>query len=92
MLVEHGDVSALSIYANQLKQQGGNVLHGAIREVSLVLAGANPGAFIDSIIKHGEASEEEAIIFTGEDITLCHAEDENSEEDSETEENVMKES
>lgn len=92
LLVEHGDVSALSIYANQLKQQGGNVLHGAIREVSLVLAGANPGAFIDSIIKHGEASEEEAIIFTGEDITLCHAEDEKSEEDSETEENAMEES
>lgn len=83
LLVEHGDVSALSIYANQLKQQGGNVLHGAIREVSLVLAGANPGAFIDSIIKHGEASEEEAIIFTGEDITLCHAEDEKSEADEE---------
>lgn len=81
LLVEHGDVSALSIYANQLKQQGGNVLHGAIREVSLVLAGANPGAFIDSVIKHGEASEEEAIIFTGEDITLCHAEDEKSKED-----------
>lgn len=92
LLVEHGDVSALSIYANQLKQQGGNVLHGAIREVSLVLAGANPGAFIDSIIKHGEASEEEAIIFTGEDITLCHAEDEKTEEDSETEENAMEES
>lgn len=85
LLVEHGDVSALSIYANQLKQQGGNVLHGAIREVSLVLAGANPGAFIDSIIKHGEESEEEAIIFTGEDITLCHAEDEKTEEDSKTE-------
>lgn len=92
LLVEHGDVSALSIYANQLKQQGGNVLHGAIREVSLVLAGANPGAFIDSIIKHGEASEEEAIIFTGEDITLCHAEDEKSEEEPETEENAMEES
>lgn len=72
-LVEHGDVSALSIYANQLKQQGGNVLHGAIREVSLVLAGANPGAYIDSIMKHGEDSDEEAIIFTGEDITLAHA-------------------
>lgn len=83
LLVEHGDVSALSIYANQLKQQGGNVLHGAIREVSLVLAGANPGAFIDSVIKHGEASEEEAIIFTGEDITLCHAEDEKSKEGDE---------
>lgn len=92
LLVEHGDVSALSIYANQLKQKGGNVLHGAIREVSLVLAGANPGAFIDSIIKHGEASEEEAIIFTGEDITLCHAEDEKSKEDSEAEENVVEES
>ena len=81
LLVEHGDVSALSIYANQLKQQGGNVLHGSIREVSLVLAGANPGAFIDSIIMHGEASEEEAIIYTGEDISLSHAEDEKTEED-----------
>lgn len=81
-LVEHGDVSALSIYANQLKQQGGNVLHGAIREVSLVLAGANPGALIDSVISHGEESEEEAIIYTGEDITLSHAENDepNSEE------------
>ena len=57
-----------------------NVL-GAIREVSLVLAGANPGAYIDSIISHGEESDEEAIIYTGEDITLSHAEDENSEED-----------
>lgn len=74
LLVEHGDVSALSIYANQLRQQGGNVLHGAIREVSLVLAGANPGAFIDSIIRHGEESDEEAIIFTGEEIDICHAE------------------
>lgn len=76
LLVEHGDVSALSIYANQLRQQGGNVLHGAIREVSLVLAGANPGAFIDSIIKHGEESDEEAIIYTGEDIQLAHADEE----------------
>ena len=72
-LVTHGDVKALSIYANQLKQQGGNVLHGAIREVSLVLAGANPGAFIDSIISHGDASDEEAIIYTGEDLRLSHA-------------------
>ena len=76
-LVEHGDVKALSIYANQLKQQpNGNVFHGAIREVSLVLAGANPGAYIDSIIKHDADSEEEAIIYTGEDITLIHAEEE----------------
>ena len=72
-LVEHGDVSALSIYANQLKQQGSDVLHGAIREVSLVLAGANPGAYIDSVIKHGEESDEEAIIYTGENIYLSHA-------------------
>ena len=74
-LVEHGDVTALSIYANQLKQQGGNVLHGSIKEVSLVLAGANPGAFIDSVIRHGEESDEEAIIFSGEDISLYHADD-----------------
>ena len=79
LLVEHGDVSALSIYANQLKQQGGNVIHGAIREVSLVLAGANPGAFIDSVIAHGEESEEEAVIFTGEDIVLSHASETNIE-------------
>lgn len=72
-LVEHGDVTALSIYANQLKQQGPNVLHGAIREVSLVLAGANPGAFIDSIIRHGEESDEEAIIYTGESLVLEHS-------------------
>ena len=75
LLVEHGDVSALSIYANQLKQQGPNVLHGAIRELSLVLAGANPGAFIDSVIRHGDASDEEAIIYTGENISMYHAEE-----------------
>ena len=73
LLVEHGDVSALSIYANQLKQQGNFVTHGAIREVSLVLAGANPGAFIDSIMKHGEESDEEAIIYTGENLVLEHS-------------------
>lgn len=80
-LVRHGDVNQLSIYANQLKQQGGNVIHGAIREVSLVLAGANPGAYIDSIMCHGDNSEEEGIIYTGEDIELAHSEDENSEEE-----------
>lgn len=80
LLVEHGDISSLSIFANQLKQQGSNVLHGAIREVSLVLAGANPGAFIDSIIKHGEESDEEAIIYTGEDISLSHADDDPDDE------------
>ncbi len=80
LLVEHGDVSALSIFANQLKQKGPNVLHGAIREVSLVLAGANPGAFIDSVIQHGEESDEEAIIYTGEDISLSHADEETGED------------
>lgn len=72
LLVQHGDVNALSIYANQLKQQGPNVMHGNIRELSLVLAGANPGAFIESIIKHGEESDEEGIIYTGENISLEH--------------------
>lgn len=74
-LIEHGDVTALSIYANQLQQQGSNVLHGAIREVSLVLAGANPGAYIDSIIRHGEESDEEAVIYTGEFISLQHSDE-----------------
>jgi len=80
LLVEHGDVSALSIYANQLKQKGANVFHGAIREVSLVLAGANPEAFIDNVIRHGEHSDEEAIIYTGEDISLYHTDDKKEEE------------
>lgn len=79
-LVEHGDVSALSIYANKLQQQGSNVLHGEIREVSLVLAGANPGAFIDSIIRHGEESDEEAVVYTGEYLELAHADNEEKEE------------
>lgn len=86
LLVEHGDVSALSIYANQLKQQGANVLHGAIREVSLVLAGANPGAFIDSVIQHGEESEDEAVIYTGEPIALMHSDDVSKEESKKTDE------
>lgn len=80
-LVVHGDVKALSIYANQLKQRGSDVLHGSIKEVSLVLAGANPGAFIDSVIIHGEESPEEAVIYTGEDIELCHADDEEKKEE-----------
>lgn len=79
-LVEHGDVSALSIYANKLQQQGSNVIHGEIREVSLVLAGANPGAFIDSIIRHGEESDEEAVVYTGEYLELAHADNEEKEE------------
>lgn len=83
LLVEHGDVSALSIYANQLQQQGSNVKHGVIREVSLVLAGANPGAFIDSVIKHGEESEEEAVIYTGESLEHAACEPKKKEEEKE---------
>lgn len=84
-LVEHGDVTALSIYANHLKQNGGNVLHGAIREVSLVLAGANPKAYIDSVIRHGEELCDEAIIYTGEEISLCHADSDKEESNTEKE-------
>ena len=86
MLVEHGDVSALSIYANKLKQQGSNVLHGAIREVSLVLAGANPGAFIDTVMAHNDGEDEEAIIYSGEEIDFAHAD--KSSNDSDEEETV----
>lgn len=73
LLVQHGDIVSLSIYANQLKQNMSNVIHGNIREVSLVLAGANPGASIESVIKHGEESDEEAVLYTGEDIIIAHA-------------------
>ena len=84
-LVQHGDVTALSIYANQLKQKGGNVEHGMIREVSLVLAGANPGAFIDSILSHGETSDEEGVIYTGETLVLSHADGDAPEKEEEKE-------
>lgn len=73
ILVKHGDICALSIYANQLQQRGCDVLHGDICEVSLVHAGANPGAFIDSMLKHGENSDDEAIIYTGMPLYLSHS-------------------
>ena len=91
MLVEHGDVNALSIYANQLKQNMNNVVHGNIREVSLVLAGANPGAFIDSIIMHGEEHDDEGIIYTGETIELYHSDSSNSEEPNQKEDSKVEE-
>lgn len=75
LLVQHGDINALSIYANGLKEHMSNVMHGNIREVSLVLAGANPEASIQYVIKHGEESDSEAEIFTGEEIALQHAEE-----------------
>lgn len=80
ILVQHGDIKALSIYAKELKQQGPNVLHGAIKEVSLVLAGANPGALIENLsIQHGDTYEtiiEEAIIYSDDQISteeILHA-------------------
>lgn len=72
-LVTHGDIGSLSIWANQLKQNGGDVLHGVIREVSLVLAGANPGATIDYIVEHGEESGDSAIIYPMEEIEMYHS-------------------
>lgn len=92
-LVLHGDINQLSIYANQLKEQGRNVLHGIIREVSLVLAGANPGARIDSVIAHNDdgtvvEDREQGILFTGEFIELAHSDDEDGEKDGPKDETV----
>lgn len=94
--VMHGDLDKLSIWANQLKQVGPDVMHGTIREVSLVLAGANPGAYIDSVMVHGEESEDEAIIYTGELLELSHADnsdkDESAKEDDGKEDDKQSES
>lgn len=84
-VVEHGDVRSLSIFANQLKQSGANVLHGAIREVSLVLAGANPGAFIDEVMAHGADEVTGIILGYDENIMLYHSEDAVSKEDQKKE-------
>ena len=65
ILVKHGDITSLSIYANNLKQQGNSVIHGNIREVSLVLAGANPGAFIDNVMAHSDEEGCTGVIYTG---------------------------
>lgn len=85
-LVNNGDISALSIWANKLKQTGSNVVHGCIRELSLVLAGANPGAYIDSVVQHEDGSDEEAeitFILDKDNIQLAHAEEEIEEESEE---------
>ncbi len=74
-VVQHGDVRSLSIYANKLKQVGHDVIHGVICEVSLVLAGANPGAFIDSVMAHGDDSEEGLVIGYDESIMLWHSDE-----------------
>lgn len=75
ILIEHGDVNSLSICANKLQESSGNVTHGLIREVSLVLAGANPGAYIENVIEHGEELCDCAIIYSGEDIQLASNDD-----------------
>lgn len=79
-VVQHGDVVSLSIAANQLKQMGKDVVHGIIREVSLVLAGANPGAYIDTVMNHGVAAEDELIINYNENIMLYHSDEEDKPE------------
>lgn len=96
LLVQHEDVTHLSIYANKLRQMGGDVLHGDIREVSLVLAGANPGAFIDQVIRHGAEVDDEAVIYNDDAYgidNLTHAEEyddrKKDEDDEETVEDVI---
>lgn len=89
-LVEHGDICAMSIYANKLKQNGADVTHGVIRELSLVYAGANPGAFIDSVITHEDGADEEAVIYFDQAIDvsngeLTHEDKEAKEKDSKEE-------
>ena len=86
-MVKNGDITQLSIYANKLKKRNNCVMHGDIKEVSLVLAGANPGAHIEDVICHGDIMEDQGVIFTGEDfeeyegdIELYHAEEDQNEE------------
>lgn len=88
-LVQHGDVKSLSIYANKLKQVGGDVIHGTIRELSLVLAGANPGAFIDSVMAHSEEEGDSIIAGFDENIMLYHSEDRAGEPKNNEEDNKM---
>lgn len=79
-LVQNGDVKSLSIWANQLKQMGGDVIHGNIRELSLVLAGANPGAYIDFAMAHSADEEDTLYASYDENIMLYHSDEPNSEE------------
>lgn len=90
-LLQSGDIESLSICANQLKQQGRNVMHGDIKELSLVIAGANPEAFIENVISHGEEVEDEAIIYLGSEPTICHADPKMNNEEPQKEEVDMDE-
>lgn len=89
-LLEHGDINMLSIWANELVERSGRVLHGAIREVSLVLSGANPGALIENVtIRHSDGDEtildDEVIIYTGIELELEHSEEEQEVQEEEQE-------
>lgn len=91
-LVRNGDIESMSIYANRLTQNGSDVVHGMIREVSLVYAGANPGAYIENVMIHGEESDDEAIIYSGDTLTsfrIEHAENEEPEKDTSKTEEVI---
>ena len=94
LLVQHGDVNRFSIYANKIKRRGSDVIHGVIRELSLVLAGANPGAVIDTVMMHGEDSYEEGYISSGEYIenveNLFHSDDTATKGDKEMADNTKK--
>ena len=90
-LVKHGDISSLSIYANKLKKVGNDVIHGIIREVSLVLAGANPGAFIDTVLAHSADSEDGMIVGYDENIVLYHSADSSKDEEDEEDKKDNKE-
>lgn len=94
LLVQHGDVNRFSIYANKIKRRGSDVIHGVIRELSLVLAGANPGAVIDTVMMHGEDSYEEGYISSGEYIenveNLFHSDDTAMKGDKEMADNTKK--
>ena len=86
--VQHGDIRSLSIMANQLKQVGSDVIHGIIREVSLVPAGANPGAFIDTVMAHGEEVGDAMILGYDENIVIYHADElDEANKENDTEDN-----
>lgn len=90
-LVQNGDVRSLSIWANKLKQMGNDVIHGNIRELSLVLAGANPGAYVDFVMAHGEDEEDTLYASYDENIMLYHSDEPKKQEESKKEETTKEE-
>lgn len=90
-LVQNGDVRSLSIWANKLKQMGNDVIHGNIRELSLVLAGANPGAYVDFVMAHGEDEEDTLYASYDENIMLYHSDEPKKQEESKKEETIKEE-